>query len=194
MGERRRRRRATNRRRKLEGERERERRETTLRSARLLSSFKPLASSASLLASSSSSSLSRTFLVRHHYLHHVHHYSFLRRLRRSRAPTNFSSSSTSSSSRALPSRAKRTGTGVTTGLSPRPRSSFRELMRDTNLWSRGTRRCRMDGSPSHHRFPCRILRQRASRRISTTSRKRLGIKSHAPADLDAAHQAYEGRE
>merc|ERR1711904_263000 len=50
------------------GERdERERRETMLRSARLLSSFKPLASSASLLASStssSSSSLSRTFLVK----------------------------------------------------------------------------------------------------------------------------------
>merc|ERR1711977_373247 len=46
---------------------ERERRETMLRSARLLSSFKPLASSASLLASStssSSSSLSRTFLVK----------------------------------------------------------------------------------------------------------------------------------
>merc|ERR1711977_277294 len=41
--------------------------ETMLRSARLLSSFKPLASSASLLASStssSSSSLSRTFLVK----------------------------------------------------------------------------------------------------------------------------------
>merc|ERR1711977_614525 len=46
---------------------ERERRETMLRSARLLSSFKPLASSVSLLASStssSSSSLSRTFLVK----------------------------------------------------------------------------------------------------------------------------------
>merc|ERR1711985_226172 len=77
MGERRRRR-ATNWRRKLERERERERetrerdererRETMLRSARLLSSFKPLASSVSLLASasssSSSSSLSRTFLVK----------------------------------------------------------------------------------------------------------------------------------
>merc|ERR1711904_304488 len=62
-----RRRRATNWRRKLERERERERRETMLRSARLLSSFKPLASSVSLLASassSSSSSLSRTFLVK----------------------------------------------------------------------------------------------------------------------------------
>merc|ERR1711959_686835 len=49
-----------------ERERERERGETMLRSARLLSSFKPLASSASLLASSSSSSssVSRTFLVK----------------------------------------------------------------------------------------------------------------------------------
>merc|ERR1712144_176085 len=49
------------------GERETERRETMLRSARLLSSIKPLASSVSLLASassSSSSSLSRTFLVK----------------------------------------------------------------------------------------------------------------------------------
>merc|ERR1711977_791354 len=48
-------------------EEEEERRETMLRSARLLSSIKPLASSVSLLASStssSSSSLSRTFLVK----------------------------------------------------------------------------------------------------------------------------------
>merc|ERR1712134_124142 len=50
------------------GRDERARRETMLRSAHLLSSFKPLASSVSLLASasssSSSSSLSRTFLVK----------------------------------------------------------------------------------------------------------------------------------